>query len=298
MDRSIYRQTYRTVKKPKAMLGSTFSRREYAICDLVVKLRRVERQGVLFRTVRYDWRMALRLRVCSWLIRRPYWLAAFGIVAITTIWLALHYKPVWYVPVSLSEAAALQARKEVASAYENVTLKIIEKSSFEVTLDEHTVTKWLAVLPTLWPEAREALPPEMSEPAVGFQEGRIYLGAHYRRKWWRTIVNLSVAVSLSNDGRFVVVTLEDVRCGLIPVWRTWLRKWLPKESLRGHGVPNPGAIASGAQQYQSLPAESGSDLFSGLKIENRFVWLNGERPFRLRSIRIEAGKLRLGIEPL
>ena len=248
--------------------------------------------------MRHGWRMALRLRVCSWLIRRPYWLAAFGFVAVTALWLALHYKPVWYLPASLSEAAARRARKEVASTSETVTLKMIEKLPFEVTLDEQAVNEWLSVLPTLWPEAREALPPGMSEPAIGFQDGRIYLGAHYRRKWWRTIVNLSVAVSLSNDGRFVVVALEDVRCGIVPVWPTWVRNWLPAESLRGHGTSDPAAVATGTEHSRLLTAESDGDLFSGLKIENRFVWFNGERPFRLRSITIEAGKLRLGIEPL
>ena len=242
--------------------------------------------------------MALRLRVCSWLIRRPYWLAAFGFVAVTAIWLALHYKPVWYLPASLSEAAARRARKEAASASETVTVKMIEKLPFEVTLDGQAVNEWLSVLPTLWPEAREALPPGMSEPAIGFQDCRIYLGAHYHRKWWRTIVNLSVALNLSNDGRFVVVALEGVRCGIVPVWPTWVRNWMPAESLRGRGPSNPEAVATGAKHSRLPPAESGGDLFSGLKIENRFVWFNGERPFRLLSIKIEAGKLRLGIEPL
>jgi hypothetical protein len=247
---------------------------------------------------RRGWRTALRLRFCSWLIRRPYWLAAFGFVAVSATWLALHYKPAWYLPASLSDAAARRARKEAASTTETLTVKMIERLPFEVTLDEQAVNEWLSVLPTLWTEAREALPLGMSDPAIGFQDGRIYLGAHYRRSWWRTIINLTIALSLSSDRRFVVVAVEDVRCGIVPVSPTWVRNWLPAESFRGRGPSDPKSVAIGAGHSPLFPAESGGDLTSGLRIENRFVWFNGERPFRLRSIRIEAGKLRLGIEPL
>ena len=44
--------------------------------------------------------------------------------------------------------------------------------------------------------------------------------------------------------------------------------------------------------------QSVDDLFDGVAIGNRFVWFNGDRPFRIESVRIDDGQLRLRIEPL
>ena len=44
--------------------------------------------------------------------------------------------------------------------------------------------------------------------------------------------------------------------------------------------------------------ESVEDLFDGVGIRNRFVWPNGERRFRIDSVIVDDGVLRLRLEPL
>ena len=84
---------------------------------------------------------------------------------------------------------------------------------FELTFDDRSVNVWLAALPHMWPEVEEALPPQISNPAVGFEEGELRLGAHYTTDRWQAIVSLGLGVEVSRDRGTVNISLDGAYAG-------------------------------------------------------------------------------------
>ncbi len=90
----------------------------------------------------------------------------------------------------------------------------------------------------------------------------------------------------------------EARGGSLPVPRAILRRLLDP-LLRGVRDASSRS-ADPAGEFSPNLGDVGSidDLFRGVKIRNRFVWGNGDRPFRIDSFTIDDGELRLSIEPL
>ena len=171
---------------------------------------------------------------------------------------------------------------------------MVRGKPFEFVLHSQIVNEWLAALHTLWPEATDVLPPEMTNLAVGFNDELIHIGCHYRGRWWQAIVSLSLAASLSQDGRSLDLALSPVRGGALPVPRSVMHKLL--NALLQAAAQPPGSQQPAASRLQDVG--SIDRIFDGITIENRFVWFNGRRPFRITAITIRDRELHLWIEPL
>ncbi len=214
------------------------------------------------------------------------------------IWLALHHKPSWYVPAILDEAGIHQARRQAVTTADFISDRMVEGNPFTVVLTEQPVNEWLTALPHAWPDARDALPPEFSNPTIGFRDGRLWIGAHYVAETWQAIISLGLRFDASNDKAALTITLEGAYIGSLPLPKMIVRQAFERLLRQGrqgkrelNGTTRP--LLDALQTIQSA-----DELFEGVAVKNRFVWFNGERPYRIQSVEIGEGKLRLTIEPL
>lgn len=220
---------------------------------------------------------------------------AVGFVA---LWFAFQHKPGWYRPAALDEAMLRRARSESVATADYVGDRLVERETFEVTLSDRAVNEWLAAMPELWPEARQAWPPELTEPAVRFDHGSIRLGGNIEYRGWRAIVAVGLTLTVAEDGRSIAVRLDGASGGSLPAPRAVLERWIDPELARlARRSAERGRSGEGLDSVLSQ-ARSIGDLYAGVSVRNRFVWFNGHRPFRIGAIEVREGELKLRIEPL
>lgn len=230
------------------------------------------------------------------------------------LWLALHHKPDWYKPRTLDEEGVHQARSETVAMADYVSDRMVEGKPFDVVLRDRSINGWLAALPAIWPDAREVLPPEIHHPAVRFDDGCIRIGTHYVSRRWQAIVSVTLTTAVSRDGTAIEIALVGARGGSLPVPVVLLERILEPmlRDMRAARAEEcrmsisdcrleeirPTGPHSALDNRQSTIDIAVEELFDGIRVKNRFVWFNGRRPFRIDSIRIEPGELRLRIDPL
>jgi len=198
-------------------------------------------------------------------------------------WLVIHHKPGWYRPPTLAEEGLQRARREAVAAADDFGDQLVLRRPFEVTLTDSSVNEWLAALPSAWPEAKDWLPPELSEPAVRFTDGCLQVAAKLDRRELQTIVSFDVRPTVTEDAHAIAFTLEATRSGALRIPGWILEPWL-RPALEANRPDRPGEAET----------NTGDALFS---IPNDFVWPNGERAFRISAIEINDSQLRLTIEP-
>jgi len=203
----------------------------------------------------------------------------------SALWLTFQHKPSWYRPVLLSADNFQRARREAVAAADDFGDKLVAGRPFEVTLRQQSVNEWLAALPEIWPEAKDALPPELSAPAVRFEPGLLRIGAHLERAVGQTILSVDLVPEVSKDGASIGIAARALRAGSLSIPRILFERVLPWF--------DPQAPSTAPDDRVSI-----GQLFSGVTSSNRFVWPNGERAFRIQSVSLIDGELHLNIEPL
>ena len=221
-----------------------------------------------------------------------------GLVSLVVLWLLFQHKPVWYRPATLDEAGIRRARADATAKADSVSDRMVQGRPFEVVLTDRHVNEWLAALPHSWPDASRSIPPELSDLAVRFEDGHLRVGAHVERSGWHVILSAGLAIRMDDDGAFIELALIDVRGGSLAVPKAILERLLAP--LRRRVRTGRGADSDVADSLASAleDLDSADELFGGVKIRNRFIWRNGDRPFRIDSLTIDRGELRLRLVPL
>jgi hypothetical protein len=201
------------------------------------------------------------------------------------VWLIFQHRPAWYQPAVLNAEALQRARREAVAAADDFGDRLVVGRPFEVVLEQRAVNEWLAALPEIWPDARDALPPELTAPAVYFGAGAVRVAAHARAAIGQAIVSLELTAHLAGDGRSLRIVATRVRGGSLPIPAFVLQRI-------------DGAQSSDASSERDAERITIPQLLTGLTTRNRFVWPNGERAFRIVNITSMPGVLRLQIEPL
>lgn len=201
------------------------------------------------------------------------------------LWLTFQHRPAWYQPATLDADGFQRARREAVAAADDFGDRLVAGRTFEVTLEQRAVNEWLAALPDIWPEAKAALPPQLTAPAVQFSAGAIRVAAHAQAAVGQAIVSIELVPQVAGDGESVRIVASHIRGGSLPI---------PGFLLRGV----EGALPADEPKAQGEERISFAQLLSGITTPNRFVWPNGNRPFRIATIASTPGTLRLQIEPL
>jgi hypothetical protein len=195
--------------------------------------------------------------------------------------LGLEYRPAWYAPRSLTEPELRQARMEAMRILDHVGDELVARKPFDAVVSQDQLNDWLSGLDQIWPDAARRIPHEVIEPLISFQTGSLRTAARLESSGWRAIVSTDSSLHLSSDKKNLVVRLNSVRCGAVPVPRFVVR-WCVQPYLRA----------------ETLHGFTLDQLYDGLLLENRFVWPNGKRPFRIDELGIERGTIRFRIQPL
>lgn len=222
-------------------------------------------------------RQPLRSRI----IHLGLWAVALIAIAFGVAVLVLEHKPGWYVPVTLTEAQLREERLQAMRVVDDVGDRLVAGAPFEITLSQDQVNKWLTGLEQIWPDAARQIPTQVIEPVVAFEPGLIRSGARIESDGWRAIASCGYQFEVSNDKLRVTARMSSAHCGAMPIPDFLISRLLQSEAP-------PTALRS------TDPAA----WFSRLEWENRFVWPNGRRPFRIDDVALEKGQVRLKIRPL
>ena len=168
---------------------------------------------------------------------------------------------------------------EAMRVVDRVGDQLVDRKPFEVALSANQLNIWLSGLAQIWPDAARRMPREIMEPFVAFEAGALRTAARLESGGWRAIVSSDYEVELSGDRKNLIVRLKSARCG---------------------GVPMPRFVIESILQpfLNEVGKKSVDQWHNGAMFENRFVWPNGRRPFRIGELTIEPGNIRLRIEPL
>lgn len=213
-----------------------------------------------------------------------------------TLWLALQHKPSWYAPAVVTDALVKRAQRDTAALSESITQHLVKGRPIEVRLTQDRINEWLAALPRLSPEGWHGLPEQIKTMAVSMEPGRIRIGVHYVDDSWQAILNAGLSLGLSQDVREVTMALSDVQGGALTAPRALLDRMLAsRPAARSREDGNARGVSLGSLLER---VRSADDLFSGIRVPNRFVWPNGERAFRIDELRLEDGEVRLRLQPI
>jgi hypothetical protein len=262
---------------------------------------------------------------------RP-WLIGLGVCLSVALWLAFQHKPGWYQPVEANEEVLRRVRRDAPNLADRISDHLVRGIPIDIVLDQATVNEWLAALPHVWPDAGRRFPEDISNPAVSFEPGRVRLGAHLKRSGWRVIGAITVELALDPVGDSVIVRLSGVQGGSLSVPRSLLAGWVTRQLAR----LNPDIVEmqktpvaaqrQGEAVAQTVPdvvdrlraarrssssgkdsdewndvwrrVKSADELYEGVRFPNRFTWPNGRRAFRVASLTMTRGELRIRLEPL
>lgn len=254
------------------------------------------RERLLGRTLTDISSVGIRRKRSIRILRRACILAtSIGLVGLAVLWLTFQHKPGWYRPVTLDPAGLHQARRDATNTLDSVGDRIVRGEPFDLVLSKRSVNEWLAALPQLWPDAASRLGSRFTELAVDFDSDGIRLGALYTRRGWRVIASVDLKIAVTQDGRFLQITLPNLYGGSLPMPRRLLKSLLEPFILQSRDKPSAGAGA-----FDPIVSEiwSAGEQVTGVRLRNRFIWPNGRRAFRFASVEVKSGELCLRIEPL
>ena len=234
-------------------------------------------------------------------------LVATPIVLITG-WMMFQHKPAWYRPARLDEAGRSRARNEALAVADWISDHMAAGQPFDLVLSDRTICEWLTTLFHGWSEARDALPRQLRDGAIGFQEEEILIGLHGDVDGWQAILNMALTLEPSPDGRELKLSLKRVQGGFLPAPRFLLANLIDPLLRRTKNQKKTTAakdqrrddvrILTEPLRFAMRNIASINDLYAGVVIPNRFTWFNGRRPFRIDAIAVTKGQLRLRINPL
>jgi hypothetical protein len=220
------------------------------------------------------------------------------VVAIALV-LVLQHRPGWYHPAQLTEAQARDARADATRWADRMGDRLVRGAPFQVVLLEENVNAWLAAAPNAWGKLIHSTDFEIEQPAIAFErDGRVRAAGLLRSGYWPLILGTTWTVALSPDRRFVELRLAGVQGGSLPVPTGIVARFAGLKSA----APTSSAVDrtdAPSARIEPISEETPSiaSLIRGGRLENRFVWPNGRRAFRIRAIEIVGGEVRLAILP-
>ncbi len=217
--------------------------------------------------------------------------SAITLVGVGVVWMIFQHKPAWYQPAIINDLTLEKAQHSFTTFVDDTSHNMVKGKPFDIVLKQQQINEWLAAWPAIIPQMRQELPDWLSESAVSFSTDLLRVGVRYDKNGWRAILNATLELSMSADGQSIVFALREVHGGSIPIPRSMLEKL-----LSGVIAQPPGRRSSSMASFLGQ-AGSIDDVYTGLTIENQFLWPNGRRHYRIASMSFHEGELRLRIDP-
>lgn len=219
-------------------------------------------------------------RIFSWLRHRYFRL--WGLLSLITTVLVIVFvvgaatcRPSWYEPAAVDPARLRTDKQELVELFDSIGDALNNGQAIRCELDEAQFNRWLAARDEIWPLVGFEFELEgASYPQIQLLEGnRLRFGFTSTRS--PVSVVMSVTLRLELSGTDLLVHLEGVRAGALPI---------------------PRSLVTRALRTQ----EGALDLVDGatIRLPNDAIWPNGERPFRIESIEISAGRALVELAPL
>ncbi len=141
--------------------------------------------------------------------------ASLLLIVPTAIWLSLTHRPSFYraldaMPRELREA---KAKRFVAGSLQ-LRNDISNERDWQAVFTDQEVNAWLAE--DLVTHFADLIPPEIHEPRVAFEPGRITLAFQLDRGPIRSVIWVVAQARVSEDN-VLALTLEKIRAGVIPI---------------------------------------------------------------------------------
>lgn len=212
------------------------------------------------------------------------------------LWLLIAHVPSWYRPPYVPESRYAEVRNGMLDVVSDFGDRLVDGEPFEVVLTDRQLSEWIAVRGELWPESDEWIPPFIRGPMVAFRPGRIILAGRLEKDGWQVVVSGELRVVVGEKS--VSVRLEQVAGGSCPVpVATVAGQLQPILAAEGQDIDAmPDYVAEVVRRFRE--SDAAAYLRDGLTTDNRFYWQVSKRWFRIASLHVEGGRLRIQIEPL
>lgn len=132
-------------------------------------------------------------------------------------WLALTYEPRYYrdmVPLSLPREQIEGRAKHFVAQSLQLRNDICNEPTWEAVFSDEEVNAWLA--DDLVTHFADQLPPEVREPRVLFEAGRVVLAFRLDRGAFSSVITVVARPRIPADNT-IELTLEKIRAGILPV---------------------------------------------------------------------------------
>ncbi len=238
-------------------------------------------------------------RVLS-LVRTVFFVAlVLAVVAAGTLWLTLQYKPAWYRQAIVERMSPKRARAEAIQLADTIGDSLVARQPTEIKLSDRGVTGWLAVMPSLMPQGQYSLPHGVSALAVRFDEaGFIQVGASVDQKGFRVILSVSIRIELVKQGQYIRMALDQANGGALHLPKALLEKVL-NQFLQSEMVSRVSDKNDRSRSIDTFAkARTVDEWYEGVLIPNRFVWPNGDRPFKVDRLTFSDSMLTIQIQPM
>lgn len=193
----------------------------------------------------------------------------------TAVWFCLTYEPRYYremVPLSVSRRQREDQAKRFVAQSLQLRNDICNEPTWEAVFSDQEVNAWLAE--DLVTHFADQLPPEVSEPRVLFDSGKVVLAFRLEGAAISSVITVVARPRIPADNT-VELTLEKIRAGILPVPADRVLDRIIERG-RGYGVDAAWRKVDGypVVQLHYTPARHRDDV-------------------RLDDVEIRAGQIRL-----
>jgi len=188
---------------------------------------------------------------------------------------ALTYKPAWYKPAAIDYAKLESDKRDVISLGDRISEALNARRPIEFELSTDQVNRWIAEKDE-WPSGRDIIFAPFERPYVEFLAGgRVRIGALVRQSGIEAVVTFVGVPDV--DGDRVVIVVESLGVGAAPL--PWSR------------------IESAIQPKLAEIGASERVRDGRITLDNRWLWPNGRRNYRVGSITVSEGVAKVRLEP-
>lgn len=229
-------------------------------------------------------------RIGKWILRLLLALVVLLPCVLAGLWLAIQHIPAWYIPPAIPPQDYQQVRDGFEAVFNEISAKLMSSEPFTLVLKDQQLNDWLAIRGQILPEAARWLPDYLADPMIRFEDDLLTVAGTATRGQVKSVVSLGWKLDVGP--RTILAKLQRTRSGSLPLPEGLISKALAQVAADSSSAAT--TSLGGGLNLAGKIMQAGT----GLEIENRFRWKNGDRLFRVTGLQSRGGVVRFEIEPL